>query len=79
MWKGKYMTKLYLSRNTRNLRQRRGLTLIELAEKARVSQSYLSKLENGKIKEPGVRAVLKIAEAFDTSIEHLCFGKITPW
>ncbi|HOX32594.1 MAG TPA: helix-turn-helix transcriptional regulator [Spirochaetales bacterium] len=46
----------------REMRIRQGLSQLNLAEKANISQSFLASLEAGK-KQPSVTTVLKIAHA----------------
>jgi transcriptional regulator with XRE-family HTH domain len=46
-------------------RETNGLTLIELAEKADISKSYLSMIENGKRKSPNPHLIDRILKAID--------------
>lgn len=68
-----------LGEKIKKLRNEAGLTQPELAEKAQIEQSYLSKLENEK-GSPSFEVIEKIAQAFDltamTLIESLEFTYI---
>jgi transcriptional regulator with XRE-family HTH domain len=48
----------------REVRTRKGLSQLELAEKADISQSFLASLEAGK-KQPSVGTILKLAKALE--------------
>lgn len=54
----------------RVLRQQRGLTLQELADRAGLSRSYLSEIERGK-KQPSIKVLETIASALNVSLEVL--------
>ncbi|MDO6446767.1 helix-turn-helix domain-containing protein [Colwellia sp. 1_MG-2023] len=56
-----------LGEKIKQLRQDAGLTQPELAEKAQIEQSYLSKLENEK-GSPSFEVISKIASAFDMDV-----------
>lgn len=60
-----------LSENIKRLRKEWGLTQEELARKADISYTSLTKIEIGVIKEPSVYVVSKIAKAFNVTIESL--------
>lgn len=60
-----------LSENIKRLRRENDLTQEELARKADISYTSLTKIEIGVIKEPSVYVVAKIAKAFDVTIESL--------
>ncbi len=57
------------------LRKERGLTQEGLARKANISYHTLIKLENGRIKNPKIETVLKLAEALNISIIELIESK----
>ncbi|KUE90837.1 XRE family transcriptional regulator [Cupriavidus necator] len=52
------------------LRKLNGLTLEELAQRASLTKSYLSKLERG-LSSPTIGTVLKLAEALDATVDQL--------
>lgn len=54
------------------VRINKNLTQIELARKAKISQSYLSELEHNK-KSPTLRLLCKIAEALDVQPGELVY------
>ncbi|KPW80497.1 MULTISPECIES: helix-turn-helix domain-containing protein [Pseudomonas syringae group] len=58
------------------LRKRLGMTLEVLAEKTGITKSYLSKVERG-LNTPSIAAALKLAAAFNVSVEEL-FTEGTP-
>ena len=53
------------------MREGRRLSLRELEERTGIGDSYLSQLERGKIKKPGVFTLLKLAEFYHVKIEWL--------
>ncbi|MGE4444483.1 MAG: helix-turn-helix domain-containing protein [Candidatus Altimarinota bacterium] len=60
-----------LAENIKKLRKQHDLTQEELARKADIAYTSLTKIEIGVIKEPSVYVVAKIAKAFDVTIESL--------
>lgn len=50
--------------------QQRGMTQSQLAEKARVSANYISKIEQG-IVNPPIRTLARIASALGVTIDDL--------
>jgi len=55
----------------RDLRKQRGMTLRELAERAGIDFTYLSKVENSKIPPPSEQAIIRIAEALHADADEL--------
>ncbi|WP_188454456.1 helix-turn-helix domain-containing protein [Virgibacillus oceani] len=55
----------------RKLRQERGYSLSELAERAGVSKSYLSYLERDVKNNPSLQFISKIADTLNVSVEYL--------
>lgn len=55
----------------RRLRKRHKMTQAELAVEARVSQSYVSQLENGYEKNPTVEVIEALAKALSVGIGEL--------
>ena len=51
--------------------KRNNLTQQELAEKALISQSEISKIINGRL-NPSLKTVIKLVQAFDVSFEKIC-------
>lgn len=62
----------------RRLRAQRQFSLSELAERAGVSKSYLSTVENGTGSRPGVQVLHKIAVALGVSLADLLGRQIQP-
>ena len=60
-----------LGQKIQKLRKEKGLSQDELARKADIPYTTLTKIEIGVIKKPSVYAVAKIAEALDTDINDL--------
>lgn len=56
------------------LRQDRGYSLSELAEKADVAKSYLSNVERNIQSNPSISFIQKIADALNVSINLLLYG-----
>ena len=57
-----------LGKRIRQLRIENNLTMIELSKLCKVSQSYISDLENGKIKNPSIIKIEKIAAALGVPV-----------
>jgi len=56
----------------RSYREQRGMTQADLAEKAHVDQSYLSRLETGsRDSRPNAEALAKIACVLDVTVDQL--------
>ena len=55
----------------RELRKAKNLTMSELANICKISQSYISDLENGNVKNPSITKMEKIAEALGVSLDEL--------
>ena len=64
------MEQLALGARIRSMRQARRLTLRELADRAGVTESFLSQVERG-VASPSIASVQRIARALDTSIAEL--------
>ncbi len=60
-----------LAKNIRRLRQEKQWSQDELARKADIPFTTLTKIETGVIKKPSVFTVEQIANALDVSIEKL--------
>lgn len=52
----------------RDMRTQSGLTQDELAAKSGLSQTQISKLESGEIRNPGMRTLRKLADALGVSL-----------
>lgn len=60
-----------MSQQIKKLRKARGLTQVELAERAGVTQVYISSLENGTRKNPSLDLLRKLAKALKTDVAEL--------
>ena len=60
-------------RNVARLRAVRGFSQDKLAEKAELDRTYLSGIERG-VRNPGIKAVLKLARALKADLDELCEG-----
>lgn len=69
------MNKSYFSKNLKNLRKYKKITLEELSEALNISKSAISDYENNKF-SPSLIVCRKISEYFGTSIENLEFSDI---
>ncbi len=59
-----------IARNIRALRCQRGMSQQELAERSKVSNSYICQCESGK-KTPSVKLLDKLAKALDCRLSEL--------
>lgn len=66
-----------LGAKVRFLRQGKGWSLADLAEKSGVSKAYISDLENGLSGKPNVQYLFNIAVALDVTIDDLVQEAIT--
>lgn len=60
----------------KELRKKKGLKQNELAEKAHITQAYLSKIESNS-KEPTISSLKSIAESLDIPLPILFFRSMT--
>ena len=58
----------------KELRMMKKMTLKQLKEKTGMSISYLSEIENNKVKNPSLLVMVKIAEALDLKLDELYFA-----
>lgn len=63
------MEKVSLGQRIKKIRRGQNMRLNQLDALTGINYSYLSKIESGKIKEPSLRLVKKIAEALRADIE----------
>ncbi len=55
----------------KRLREARGLSQLRLAKLAKVGQVYISELEAGKKRNPGIETVQKLAKALKVKMAEL--------
>jgi len=60
-----------LLKNLAKIRKEKGLTQEALAQKAGISFHTLVKIEGGKIKNPRIDTVMKLAKALNVSVDKL--------
>jgi XRE family transcriptional regulator, master regulator for biofilm formation len=60
-----------LGRKIYEIRKQRGLSLTELAERAKISKSYLSNIERDINKNPSIQVIKRIAFVLDTDLKAL--------
>ena len=60
-----------LSTNIKKLRKELNLSQEQLAQRAGVTYSTLTKIEGGSIKNPTLETIKKIADAFNVCIDDL--------
>ncbi|WNB92472.1 helix-turn-helix transcriptional regulator [Bacillus sp. NEB1478] len=65
-----------IGKNIYELRKRKGITLTELADRSKVSKSYLSNIERRLNKNPSIQVVEKIALVLDVEVKALLSNKL---
>ncbi len=60
-----------LGKMLRSLRKQKGRSQVYVAEKAKVSQAYIAKLETGVKKNPSLATLKRIAKALGVPVEDL--------
>lgn len=69
---------MHLSDNLKRIREERGISQTELAERCGISPGQISKIEIGTQKNPHLETVVAISAALGVSIEELVFGTEGP-
>ena len=62
-----------VSNSIKKLREERGMTQDELAEKLNVTRQAVSNCETGKT-QPDIETLTRLAEIFDVSVERIIYG-----
>ena len=57
----------------KELRKIKKVTLKQLKKQTGISISYLSRIENNKVKNPSLLAIVKIAEALNLKLDEIYF------
>lgn len=60
-----------ISKRLKELRKKHNWTQQELAQKADLSFNAITKIEQGAAKHPTLKTLLKLAEAFEISLDDL--------
>ena len=55
----------------RKVRERKGLTQVELCKRAKLTQGYLSLLESGEKKAPSIAVMKRLAKALGVPVAEL--------
>lgn len=53
------------------MRSRKGMTQVDLAKKAKISQAYIARMESGDKKNPSLAIVQRLAKVLGVSIPEL--------
>ncbi len=65
------MTAKRLGRMLKALRERKGLTQMKLAKKAKLAQSYIAKIESGVKQNPSLTILQRLAKALGVPVTEL--------
>ncbi len=65
------MTIRRIGKMLKALREKRGLTQIELARKAKIDQSYLARRERGDRSNPSLEKIQRLAKALKVTVAEL--------
>lgn len=68
---------MYLSKNIVELRKKRGLTLKQLEKISGIAFSSIARIERGERKEVTIQTVIKLAKAFEVSLDDLVLKDLT--
>ncbi len=60
-----------LNKNLKDLRKKKNWSQQKLAEKAGLSYNAVTKIEQGAATHPTIQTIMKIADAFEVSIDEL--------
>jgi transcriptional regulator with XRE-family HTH domain len=60
-----------VGRRVRALRQRKGLSQLELAKRAKITQPYLAQIEAGVRKNPSLKTLQRLAKALGVTVGKL--------
>jgi transcriptional regulator with XRE-family HTH domain len=60
-----------IGRVLKKIREREGLSQLELAKRAKVAQAYISEMEAGQKKNPGIDTLRKLAKALGVPVTEL--------
>jgi transcriptional regulator with XRE-family HTH domain len=65
------MTPIAIGRVLQRLREAKGLSQLALAKRAKVTQGYISELEAGAKKNPGIATLRKLAKGLGVPVTEL--------
>ena len=66
-----YIVKKMLEQKIKQLRKKAGWSQQKLAEKARLSYTVITKIEQGVAKRPSIQTMVKLADALGISLDEL--------
>lgn len=67
-----------IARNLRTLRDLRGLSQLELAQRVGVSRRTVARLEAAEIADPGVEQMQAMARVLGVTVEMMCEHRLAP-
>ncbi|SCX21136.1 Helix-turn-helix [Ruminococcaceae bacterium P7] len=62
-----------IAENLKKLREKKGLSQMQLAEKAGVNQSMIAHIENG-LKLPSLAVTISLSQVLGVTLDELCMG-----
>ncbi|MFH1901763.1 MAG: helix-turn-helix domain-containing protein [Candidatus Omnitrophota bacterium] len=65
-----------IGKSIARIRENRKISRKELAQKTSVPYQTLNNIEAGRVKEPGIAALIKIAQALEVSLDTLILNKL---
>jgi transcriptional regulator with XRE-family HTH domain len=71
-------TRDLIAKNLRTLRDLRGLSQLELAQRVGVSRRTVARLEAAEIADPGIDQIRDMARVLGVTVEMLCEQKLVP-
>ena len=63
----------------RQARESNGMSVQALADKVGTSRSWMSSIENGYVRNPGIQMIAKIADSLCVSIDSLLYMRANRW
>lgn len=67
-----------IARNLRTLRELRGLSQLELAQRVGVSRRTVARLEAAEIADPGIDQMRDVARVLGVTLEMICEQRLVP-
>ena len=67
-----------LGENITRLRRMHGWSQVDLSQKSGVTQATLSRIEHGKVRQPKLEQLQRLAEVLGTTIDHIIEGEPQP-
>lgn len=73
----KQQTELTMTNRLRQLREKKGLTQLQMQLKTGIDQSELSKMERGE-RQPTLEQAILLSHFFETNVEYICMETNDP-